>query len=212
MYKIVLSYRLALDETDNRVAHSYTDLVPDGGGTYASRTAVSGGSDVSGTRHDQLEGSGDPPRSAAARVIREEVDACRDFARERVRRTRVALSDIVKLLFEIAFLGAPPDDPHRPRSGFAFLISSARRLPLPQDLFVRNHFGVRIAGLFQALLDLRSEPSVVLGALHIIPHEVAQQLRAGPVITARGLGEGLFQFPIHTEGKGGFRHDLNSRI
>jgi hypothetical protein len=127
MYKIVLSYRLALDETDIRVVHSYTDLVPDGGGTYASRTAVRGGSDVSGTRHDQLEGSRDPPRSAAARVIREEVDACRDFARERVRRTRVALSDIVKLLFAIAFRGAQPDDPHRPRLRSAFLISLPRR-------------------------------------------------------------------------------------
>jgi hypothetical protein len=127
MYKIVLSYRLALDETDIRVVHSYTDLVPDGGGTYASRTAVRGGSDVSGTRHDQLEGSRDAPGAAAARMIREAVDACRDFVRECVRGTRVALSDIVKLLFEIAFRRAQPNDPHRPRSGFAFLISSARR-------------------------------------------------------------------------------------
>jgi carbon-monoxide dehydrogenase large subunit len=44
MYKILLSHRLGLDETDIRVMHSDTDLAPDGGGTYASRTAVLGGS------------------------------------------------------------------------------------------------------------------------------------------------------------------------
>jgi carbon-monoxide dehydrogenase large subunit len=44
MYKILLSDRLGLDEADIRVAHSDTDLAPDGGGTYASRTAVLGGS------------------------------------------------------------------------------------------------------------------------------------------------------------------------
>jgi carbon-monoxide dehydrogenase large subunit len=44
MYKILLSHRLGLDEADIRVAHSDTDLAPDGGGTYASRTAVLGGS------------------------------------------------------------------------------------------------------------------------------------------------------------------------
>jgi aerobic carbon-monoxide dehydrogenase large subunit len=43
MYKILLSHRLGLDEADIRVAHSDTDLAPDGGGTYASRTAVLGG-------------------------------------------------------------------------------------------------------------------------------------------------------------------------
>jgi aerobic carbon-monoxide dehydrogenase large subunit len=47
MYKIVLSHRLGLDEADIRVAHSDTDLAPDGGGTYASRTAVLGGSAAS---------------------------------------------------------------------------------------------------------------------------------------------------------------------
>jgi aerobic carbon-monoxide dehydrogenase large subunit len=44
MYKILLSHRLGLDEAEIRVAHSDTDLAPDGGGTYASRTAVLGGS------------------------------------------------------------------------------------------------------------------------------------------------------------------------
>jgi carbon-monoxide dehydrogenase large subunit len=44
MNKILLSHRLGLDEADIRVAHSDTDLAPDGGGTYASRTAVLGGS------------------------------------------------------------------------------------------------------------------------------------------------------------------------
>jgi len=44
MYKILLCHRLGLDEADIRVAHSDTDLAPDGGGTYASRTAVLGGS------------------------------------------------------------------------------------------------------------------------------------------------------------------------
>jgi carbon-monoxide dehydrogenase large subunit len=44
MYKILLSHRLGLDEADIRVTHSDTDLAPDGGGTYASRTAVLGGS------------------------------------------------------------------------------------------------------------------------------------------------------------------------
>jgi aerobic carbon-monoxide dehydrogenase large subunit len=47
MYKILLSDRLGLDEAAIRVAHSDTDLAPDGGGTYASRTAVLGGSAVS---------------------------------------------------------------------------------------------------------------------------------------------------------------------
>ncbi|MBV8120528.1 MAG: molybdopterin-dependent oxidoreductase, partial [Alphaproteobacteria bacterium] len=47
MYKIVLSDRFGLDETDIRVAQSDTDLAPDGGGTYASRTAVLGGSAAS---------------------------------------------------------------------------------------------------------------------------------------------------------------------
>jgi carbon-monoxide dehydrogenase large subunit len=44
MYKILLSHRLGLDEADIRVTYSDTDLAPDGGGTYASRTAVLGGS------------------------------------------------------------------------------------------------------------------------------------------------------------------------
>ena len=44
MYKILLSDRLGLDEADIRVTQSDTDLAPDGGGTYASRTAVLGGS------------------------------------------------------------------------------------------------------------------------------------------------------------------------
>ena len=44
MYKIRLCDRLGLDEADIRVAHSDTDLAPDGGGTYAPRTAVLGGS------------------------------------------------------------------------------------------------------------------------------------------------------------------------
>jgi aerobic carbon-monoxide dehydrogenase large subunit len=44
MYKILLSDRLGLDAEDIRVAQSDTDLAPDGGGTYASRTAVLGGS------------------------------------------------------------------------------------------------------------------------------------------------------------------------
>jgi carbon-monoxide dehydrogenase large subunit len=44
MYKILLCHRLGLDEADIRVGHSDTDLAPDGGGTYASRTAVLGGS------------------------------------------------------------------------------------------------------------------------------------------------------------------------
>ncbi len=44
MYKILLSERLGIDEADIRVTHSDTDLAPDGGGTFASRTAVLGGS------------------------------------------------------------------------------------------------------------------------------------------------------------------------
>jgi carbon-monoxide dehydrogenase large subunit len=44
MYKILLSARLGLDEADIRVTFSDTDLAPDGGGTFASRTAVLGGS------------------------------------------------------------------------------------------------------------------------------------------------------------------------
>ncbi len=44
MYKILLSHRRGLDAAGIRVMHSDTDLAPDGGGTYASRTAVLGGS------------------------------------------------------------------------------------------------------------------------------------------------------------------------
>jgi aerobic carbon-monoxide dehydrogenase large subunit len=44
MYKIILSDRLGLDEADIRVNFSDTDMAPDGGGTFASRTAVLGGS------------------------------------------------------------------------------------------------------------------------------------------------------------------------
>jgi carbon-monoxide dehydrogenase large subunit len=44
MYKILLSARLGIDEADIRVTNSDTDLAPDGGGTFASRTAVLGGS------------------------------------------------------------------------------------------------------------------------------------------------------------------------
>ncbi|HZU88685.1 MAG TPA: xanthine dehydrogenase family protein molybdopterin-binding subunit, partial [Stellaceae bacterium] len=43
MYKILFCHRLGLDEADIRVMHSDTDLAPDGGGTYASRTAALGG-------------------------------------------------------------------------------------------------------------------------------------------------------------------------
>jgi hypothetical protein len=45
---------------------------------------------------------------------------------------------------------------------------------------VRKQFDVRVLGFFQAPLDLRSKPSIVLGAFDIIPHEVAQQLGAMP--------------------------------
>jgi carbon-monoxide dehydrogenase large subunit len=44
MYKIIISHKLGLDEADIRVATVDTDLAPDGGGTFASRTAVLGGS------------------------------------------------------------------------------------------------------------------------------------------------------------------------
>jgi aerobic carbon-monoxide dehydrogenase large subunit len=44
MYKILLSDRLGIDADEIRVTQSDTDLAPDGGGTYASRTAVLGGS------------------------------------------------------------------------------------------------------------------------------------------------------------------------
>jgi carbon-monoxide dehydrogenase large subunit len=43
MYKILFCHRLGLDEADIRVMPSDTDLAPDGGGTYASRTAALGG-------------------------------------------------------------------------------------------------------------------------------------------------------------------------
>ncbi len=43
MYKIIVSDRLGIDADTIRVALSDTDVAPDGGGTYASRTAVLGG-------------------------------------------------------------------------------------------------------------------------------------------------------------------------
>ena len=43
MYKIIISDRLGIDADTIRVALSDTDTSPDGGGTYASRTAVLGG-------------------------------------------------------------------------------------------------------------------------------------------------------------------------
>jgi carbon-monoxide dehydrogenase large subunit len=44
MYKIVLSEKLGIDSDRIRVQMCDTDMAPDGGGTYASRTAVLGGS------------------------------------------------------------------------------------------------------------------------------------------------------------------------
>ncbi|HEX3972187.1 MAG TPA: xanthine dehydrogenase family protein molybdopterin-binding subunit [Stellaceae bacterium] len=44
MYKIILSEKLGIDANDIRVQMCDTDMAPDGGGTYASRTAVLGGS------------------------------------------------------------------------------------------------------------------------------------------------------------------------
>jgi aerobic carbon-monoxide dehydrogenase large subunit len=44
MYKIILSEKLGIDSDDIRVQMCDTDMAPDGGGTYASRTAVLGGS------------------------------------------------------------------------------------------------------------------------------------------------------------------------
>jgi len=43
MYKILISDKLGLDEEDIRVFEGDTDILPDGGGTYASRTAALGG-------------------------------------------------------------------------------------------------------------------------------------------------------------------------
>ena len=204
MYKILLSHRLGLDEADIRVAHSDTDLAPGGCGTYASCTAVLGGSAatmaadkviakakkiaahaleaaeddiefadatfrVAGTdRAVSLQevaaaayvpsrlppgletglydvASFSPeipnfpngchlceieidPETDVTRVPRYiVVDGCRDFGGKSVGGKRVALSDILKLLFEIALRGAQPDDPHRPRLRSAFLISLPRR-------------------------------------------------------------------------------------
>ena len=44
MYKIILSEKLGVDSKDIRVQMCDTDMAPDGGGTYGSRTAVLGGS------------------------------------------------------------------------------------------------------------------------------------------------------------------------
>jgi aerobic carbon-monoxide dehydrogenase large subunit len=44
MYKIILSEKLGIDSDRIRVQMCDTDMAPDGGGTYASRTAVLGGS------------------------------------------------------------------------------------------------------------------------------------------------------------------------
>jgi len=44
MYKIVVSDRLGIDDKDIRVVYGDTDSLPFGGGTYASRTAILGGS------------------------------------------------------------------------------------------------------------------------------------------------------------------------
>jgi carbon-monoxide dehydrogenase large subunit len=43
MYKILISDRLGVDSDDIRVTRMDTDVAPDGGGTFASRTAVLGG-------------------------------------------------------------------------------------------------------------------------------------------------------------------------
>ena len=43
MYKILISDRLGIDSDDIRVTRMDTDVAPDGGGTFASRTAVLGG-------------------------------------------------------------------------------------------------------------------------------------------------------------------------
>ena len=46
MYKILVSHRLGIDADLIRVARNDTDVAADGGGTFASRTAVLGGSAV----------------------------------------------------------------------------------------------------------------------------------------------------------------------
>src|SRR3990172_4719274 len=46
MYKILVSARLGIDADSIRVARNATDVAADGGGTFASRTAVLGGSAV----------------------------------------------------------------------------------------------------------------------------------------------------------------------
>jgi len=43
MYKILISDKLGVDADDIRVVDGDTDIMPDGGGTYASRTAALGG-------------------------------------------------------------------------------------------------------------------------------------------------------------------------
>jgi len=83
--------------------------------------------DVGRAGYRQFAGSHDTPGAAAVRMICEARDRSRNFVRKSVGGRWVALADIFELLFQIAFRGAQPDDPHRPRLRCAFFISSPRR-------------------------------------------------------------------------------------
>ncbi len=105
MYKILVSDKLGLPEESIRVAHCDTDVAADGGGTFASRTAVLGGSAAS-IAMDKIIEKG---KKIAAHLL-EAAAADIEFEKSRFRVTgtdrSVKLLDVVQAAFQRSKLPA----------------------------------------------------------------------------------------------------------
>ena len=99
MYKILVSHRLGIDADLIRVARNDTDVAADGGGTYASRTAVLGGSAVT-LAVDKIIDKG--KRIAAHMLEASAADIEFEKAAFRVAGTdrRVTLTEVVQAAFQ----------------------------------------------------------------------------------------------------------------
>jgi len=106
MYKIVVSDGLGIDADDIRVASGDTDLLPYGGGTYASRTAILGSS-AAMRAGDKIIEKG--KKLAAHMLEAAEDDIEFDHGRFRVVGTdrEVALQEVARTSYKPTLL--PPD-------------------------------------------------------------------------------------------------------
>ena len=106
MYKIVVSDVLGIDSDDIRVASGDTDLLPFGGGTYASRTAILGSSAAKGAGDKIIEKG---KKLAAHMLEAAEDDIEFDDGNFRVAGTdrEIALQEVAKASYKPH--GLPPD-------------------------------------------------------------------------------------------------------